>query len=350
MLQYVFHTQPRVFEEQARQTLIISKLYKAVTSNVNVSEEGVKEEYRKMNEQIALYYIAGIPADFAKDIIAPEEEVKDYFAKNSLQFKEPVSFNIEYISLTLQEKDEAIIKNKIKHLVLRLNKKDEFTKAAKEFNLEVKETGLFSQTDAIPGIGWSPQILNLISQLKVGEFSPPIHTDKNYYILRLKEKKESYIPDFPAIKDRVRERFIKDKSQEIAKGKLEDCLKKLKELYQNNPKSINFDKTAKLYGLKSSSTQLFKYGSYIEGIGASDSFFTTAQNLKEDGFSEIIEMPSGFYIIKLKAKIPIDEKKFAEEKDEFTKRLLVQKKIEYFSKFLEGLKAKVRIFVKPSLA
>lgn len=341
-LEYVFHAQPRIFEEQTRQNLIISKLYKAVTDSLNVSEENVKEEYKKMNEQMALYYIAGIPSDFVKDIIAPEEEVKDYFAKNSLQFKEPISFNIEYISLTPEEKDEEIIKDKIKRLISRLNKKEGFAKVAKEFNLEVKETGLFSQADPIPGIGWSPQILNLISKLRIGEFSPPIHMDKNYYILRLKEHKDSYIPDFQVIKEKVKDRFIKDKSRGIAKEKIENCLKKLKELYSG--KSIDFDKVAKLYGLKSDSTQLFKYGSYIEGIGASDNFFTAAQNLKEDEFSEIIDMPSGFYIIKLKAKIPIDEKKFKEEKDEFTKRLLMQKRVEYFSKFLEELKRRVRIF------
>jgi peptidyl-prolyl cis-trans isomerase D len=341
-LEYVFQAQPRIFEEQMRQNLIISKLYKAVTDSLNVSEENVKEEYKKMNEQMALYYIAGIPSDFVKDIIAPEEEVKDYFAKNSLQFKEPISFNIEYISLTPEEKDEEIIKDKIERVIWRLNKKEGFTKVAKEFNLGVKETGLFSQVDPIPGIGWSPQILNLISKLRIGEFSPPIHIDKNYYILRLKEKKESYIPDFQVIKEKIKERFIKDKSRGIAKEKIENCLKKLKELYPG--KSIDFDKVAKLYGLKSDSTQLFKYGSYIEGIGASDNFFTVAQNLKEDEFSKIIDMPSGFYIIKLKAKIPIDEKEFKEEKDEFRKRLLMQKRVEYFSKFLEELKRRVRIF------
>jgi len=254
----------------------------------------------------------------------------------------PLSFNIEYISLTPQEKDEEIIKDKIKKISLRLDKKEGFAKVTKEFNLEVKETGLFSQTDPIPGIGWSPQILNLISKLKIGEFSPPIRMDKNYYILRLKEKKESYIPDFAAIKEKAREKFIADKSRGIAKEKIENCLKKLKERYPLQ--SIDFDKAAKLYGLKSDSTQLFKYGSYIEGIGASDNFFTVAQNLKEDEPSGIIEMPSGFYIIKLKNRIPIDEKKFKEEKDEFTKKLLMQKRIEYFSKYLEELKKKVQVF------
>jgi peptidyl-prolyl cis-trans isomerase D len=342
MLQYVFRAQPRIFEEQTRQSLMLSKLYKEVTGNLNLTEEEIKKEYQKSNEQINLYYIASLTNDFIKDIAATDEEIRDYFTKNSLQFKQPLSFNIEYISLASEDKNEAAIKDMIKLLALRLTKKEDFTKASKELNLQVKETGLFNQTDPIPGIGWSPQILSLISKLKIGEFTPPIYMDKYYYILRLKEKKEPYIPDFQTIKDKVKEVFIKEAARKIAQQKIEDALKELKTAYKTNSKTLDFDKIAKIYGLKSDSTGLFKYGSYIEGIGASDNFFTAAVYLKEDDTSGIIEMPSGFYIIKLKSKIPVDEKKFTEEKPEFAKKLMLQKKEEYFSRFLQDSRKSLR--------
>ena len=344
MLQYVFRAQARIFEEQTRQSLILSKLYKEVTGNLNLTEEEIKKEYRKLNEQISLCYIASLTNDFIKDITGSEEEISDYFIKNSLQFKQPLSFNIEYVSLASEDKNETAIKDKIKLLALRLTKKEDFAKAAGELNLQPKETGLFSQTDPVPGIGWSPQFSVLISKLKIGEFAPPIYMDKYYYVLRLKERRESHIPDFSAIKDRVKEVFIKEKARKIAQQKIEDCLKELKTMHKANPKSIDFDKIAKIYGLKSDSTQFFRYGSYIEGIGASDNFFTAAQDLKEDDSNGIIEMPSGFYIIKLKSKISVDEKKFTEEKPEFAKKLLLQKKEEYFSRFLQDSKRKAQLF------
>src|SRR3989338_4469748 len=213
MLQYVFRAQPRVFEEQARSTLMLSKLYKEVTANLNLGKEEIKKEYQKLNEQISLYYIASLPSDFIKDITATDEEIKGYFIKNPLQFKESLSFNIEYASLASEDK--------IKLLALRLTKKEDFTKAAGELNLQVKETGLFSQTGPVPGIGWSPQILSLISKLKIGEFTVPIYLDKYYYILRLKEKKEPYIPDFQTLKDRIKEVFIKDAARKTAQQKID---------------------------------------------------------------------------------------------------------------------------------
>lgn len=341
LLEYVFHTQPRVFEEQTRQNIMLSKLYKNTAVNINLTDEEIKKEYQKANEQISIYYIASLYSDFAKDITSSGEQIKEYFTKNALPFKRPPSFNIEYISL--EDKDETATKDKIKNLFLRLNRKEGFIKVAKDFNLALKETGWFSQTDPIPGIGWSPQILNLISKTKTGQLLPPILIDKYYYIIRIKEKREPYIPDFKDIQDKVKEVFIKDESKRLAKEKIEDCLKKLKEMYQLDPQSIDFEQTAKSFGLKTGSTQTFKYGSYIEGIGASDNFWMSALELKDNEFSKIINVDlSGFYIIKVKSRVPVDEKKIAAEKTEFGQGLLLQKKQEYFSKFLEELKIRAQ--------
>lgn len=338
MLRYVFHTQARIFEEQIRQSIILSKLYKELTANIKLGEDESKKEYQKLNEQVSIYYIASAPSDFAKDIAPSKEQISDYFAKNSFEFKQPLSFNIEYISMDTKDINEATLKESIKKLYSNLTKKVDFGKAAGEFNLEVKETGLFGQSDPIPGIGWSPQIFSLVSKLKPGEFTPPIYMDKHYYILRLKEKKETYIPDFETIKDKVKDVFIKQASHKIAQKKIEDCIAELQTEYKVSPKSADFNKAAKSYGLKSDSTGLFKYGSYIEGIGASDTFFTITLALKEDAFSGIIEMPTGFYVIKLKSRISVDEKKYREDKPEFSNKLLLQKKEDYFSGWLLDLK------------
>lgn len=327
MLQYAFRTQPRIFEEQARQNLTLSKLYKQVTDNIRVSDEEIKDGYSKANGQISISYIVSTPSDFVKNLNPSLQELKSYFADNSIQFKQPLSFNLEYIVLDSAEKT--------KDLVAKLNKTGDLAKLAKELGLSLKETGLFSQTDPIPGIGWSPEVFTLISKLKIGQFSPPIHIDKNYYLLKLKEKKEAFIPNFENIKDKVKEAYLKEKSTELARVKIDEAFKDLRALN-------DFKKTVKRTGLKSDSTAFFKFGGYIEGIGASDNFWVTAQGLKGNEFSGIISMPSGFYIIKLKSRIPFDQKKFESEKADFSQNLLLQKKRESFSKFTEDIKRKAQ--------
>ncbi|MFA5410379.1 MAG: peptidylprolyl isomerase [Candidatus Omnitrophota bacterium] len=345
MLQYVFRTQPRQFEEQTRQNLFLSKLYQELTRNLKPPDDKeLNEEYIKLNEEVSLYYIYANPLDFAKELSIDDTEIKDYFLKNSIRFKQPLSFNIEYVSLSPDDKGKENINEAVKKLFLRLKKGEDFAKAAQDFNLTLKQTGLFGESDPIPGIGWSPQIKELIARADIGEYLNPLQIDKTYYILKVTEKKEPYIPDFETIKDKVREGVIEERSRNLAEEKMKSCLKELRELYRTNPRSLNFESIAKNRGLKTGSTDMFKYGSYIEGIGASDNFWTTARNLKKGEHSGIITAPSGFYIIRLKSRTPIDEKKFAAEKDGFAQLLLLQKKQEYFTKFTEELKRKAQRF------
>lgn len=49
LLQYVFRTQPRAFEEQTRQNIVISKLYAQVTNNIKVDDKEIRETYIKIN-------------------------------------------------------------------------------------------------------------------------------------------------------------------------------------------------------------------------------------------------------------------------------------------------------------
>jgi len=342
ILQYVFRVQARAFEEQTRQNLILSKLFEEISKSVELNDKEIAEEYRKANEDISIYYVAGLSADFAKDINPSDEELKAYFKEKSAEFKQPLSFNLEYVAIPGESKDEEAVKAKIKTIMGRLNKTEAFSKVAAEFNLSVKETGLFAETDPIPGIGWSPQISIMIFKAKVGDYLPPLFSDKSYYLLKLKDRKEPYVPEFESIKTKVKEAYVKEKSQNIAKAKTEDCLKQLKDAYLLNPKEVDFDKAAKPYGLKSSSTALFKFGSYIEGIGASDIFWLYGANLNDNQPSELITTAAGYYIAKRKSRVAIDEAKFAKEKEEFSKKTLLQKKEEHFAKFAQELKEKAQ--------
>ncbi len=330
MLKYAFRAQARVFEEQVRQNLAISKLFGQVTDTVKIEDNERRMEYEKANEQVSVYYIAALPADFAKAVTPTDNEVSAYFANNKLEFKEPLSFNLEYIASESEDKINGILPH--------LKKKEYFNKLLKDTKLEMKETGLFAETSPIPGIGWLPQVTELLFKVKIGQFLPVLKMDKTYYLIRLKERKEPFIPEFDKIKDKVKEALIKQRSTDIAKKKIEECYAQLKQNYTNNPGTADFERTAASFGLKSNSTSMFKYGSYIEGIGASDAFWIYTKNLKENEPSKVISLPSGFYIIKIKSRLPVDENKFKEEAAEFGKKLLLQKKQEHFTSFVTELK------------
>lgn len=321
ILKYSLRTQPRIFEEQMRGNIMLSKLFKQVTDNLSVQDEEIKEEFLKANEEISIFYIISSPAEFIKALNPSNEELKAYFEKDTARFKQPLSFNAEYVALDSAQKIKAAEQSL---------KGEDLAKFAKEAGLTLKETGLFSQMDPIPGIGWSPEISGLISNLKVGQLSQPIQADSNVYILKLKERKEAFIPDYENIKDKAKESFLKEESERLALAKIKEAAEKLKE-------ANDFNKAAKETGLKTDATSPFKFGSYIEGLGASDTFWETARRLKENEASGVISLPTGFFIIKLKTKSAFDAKKFEAEKADLSQKLLLQKKQESFVVFTREL-------------
>jgi len=336
MLRYAFQVQPRAFEEQVRQDLMVSKLYDQVTGGVKLDNNETRMEYEKANEQVSVYYIAGLPQEFAKSISPTDEEVGAYFAANQLEFKEPLSFNLEYLTSESE--------SKIQGLLPHLKKKEYLNKLIKDSGLEMKETGLFAETAPIPGMGWLPQVTELLFKIKPGDFLPVVKADKTYYLIRLKEKRDPYIPEFEKIKDKVKAALVKQRSTAAAKEKIDACYEKIAQEYAANPESVDFNKLAGEFGLKADSTGMFKYGSYIENIGASDAFWVYTKSLKENEPSKVVSLPSGFYIIKVKSRLPVDENKFKEESAEFGKKLLSQKKQEHFNAFIEESKKNSRRF------
>lgn len=335
-LEYNFQTPARVFEEQIRQNLILAKLYKELTDPLTTNDDEMLKEYKRENEKISIYYLAGFYADFGKNINPGDEELKTYFLAHAIEFKQPPSVNIEYAMV----KSEEGIKN-----LYSLSRKTKSLKSAGDsLKLEVKESGFFTQEEPIPGIGWSPEIAALIAKLKTKDITPPIRLDSAYYLLQVKETKGSFIPDLDKIKEKVKESFVSDASRRLAKEALAKCQEQLQKETRTTITQQGGDKIAALFGLKWGVTPAFTAGSYIEGIGASDIFFDTARDLKNNEWSKIIENPTGCYLISLKHFEPIDMKQYETQKEEFGRKLLAFKKHEYFTRFLESLARKSALY------
>ena len=324
---YVFRDSPREFEEEIRDRLIIAKLYQQITDQITVNDDEVKAAYIKDNEQISIEYVSVQLQDFLNEVSVEEQELLDYYNNNSEDFSKPLSYNLEYIKL--EHKDEQIIDK----VTQSLNQGFSLQDVAKEASLEVKETGLFSINEPIPQIGWSTEILKIIPKLKPqGQAWPqPIKLDTNVVnFIRLKEKKEPYIQSFDDVKNEVNTRLRQQKAKQIAREKIEAC--------RNEAEISGLTSAAKKLNLKSDETELFKRKGYVEGLGDSDIFFGAVQNLNEDGVSQIISIPSGFCVVKLKERTTPDEEEFEHNKQNFTKKLLEEKKQTYFGQFLAELK------------
>jgi len=334
VLRYVFHVPARTFEEQVRDDLAIGRLFESVTSGVKVSDAEIKENYDKANEELNLKYIAALPTEIMPGLSVSDEEIKAFFTANSLQFKKPLSYNLEYVLL-----EPSAQENRIRDTLNRLSKTVDFRTEAKKAGLEAKETGFFPENGPVPGIGWSSELTAQLAGGTPGRLLPPIKTASGIFILRIKEKKEPYIPNLEEIKPDIKKRMLEQRAGQEARMRIESCLTKIKSALEAK-QPVSLEQLAKSLSLKSGQTGNFKFGSYIEGIGASDAFYTEAKKLSPGQYSGVIEAASGFYIITPESFKPIDEKKFAKEKDEFSRTVLLRKQNEVFGQFLQELDKK----------
>jgi len=328
ILRYVFRLQPRTFEEQIRENLLLAKLYHRVTNGISIEDSQVRREWLKTNEELSIYYIASLFAEFAKKIKPSDQEISVYYDKNKEGFKEPSSVNLEYI---LTESDTE--SNKILDLI---NKKYNLEKISKELNLAKKETGLFKQYAPPAAVRIPQEILNLLLNLKEGLPAPMVKVDKAYYVYALKEKKPGRVLELSEVKEKVKKIIIREESAKFAQKKINECAEKLKS------KPFNQVASASKIGFKTGQTKFFKSSDQINNLGPGQIFWINAKRLKESQTSGIFSDAQGYYIIKLKAIKSIDEDKFAKEKKELGEKILSQEENKVFAKFLEEIKKRAQ--------
>ena len=372
------------FEDKFRDDLLISRLKDKVTSGVSVTDEEVKNEYKKKFEKIKSSYVFVPFADSEKDAQCKDSDLENFYEQNKKTFKKGEQANVNYLEVpysgfdnTVSIKDEAIqrffeehitdfkkpdsnenptlddnIKNSIRQKLTLEKKislaeesgyrvldqviqKKNLEEPAQANSLEVKETGFFSAEEETPGIGWSHEFSKTSFELAKGQINNMlIKTDKGFYIIQLKDKKAPYVPDYSEVKDAVKNTYIKEESIKLSQKKSENIFLDISSVIKNN---VKFEEAVKKYGLQVKQTDFITRDGYIPEIGPAKEFVDRAFSVKTGQISEPFRSLQGWVMLEPVESKGIDEVKFIEEKDKFRENLLANKKEAEFNKYFEEL-------------
>ncbi|MBU1888339.1 MAG: peptidyl-prolyl cis-trans isomerase, partial [Candidatus Omnitrophica bacterium] len=380
----------RGFEERIRDDIRISKLRENVTSGVSVTDEEVKEEYKKRFEKVKASY-ASIPfKDFEKDVVYQETGLLEFYNQNKNAFRKPEAINVKYIGIFFSSFDKEVfiseeavrkyfeenvndykkpdsegmpelteeIKKSIsdklamdtktslaeelayKALDMARDKKD-LDKTAKALGLETSETGFFSMQDEVPGIGWSYEFTKTGFEMEPGQISNVlVKADNGFYVIQLAEKRKSYIPEFIGAKDVVRDLYVKNGSAKLAEKEAQKTSLAINNLVKSGK---TFDDACKELPLEQKQTGLITRDSYIPGMGPAGSLVESCVSLKPGEISLPVKMQETWVIARLDEYQAIDENKFLEEKENFRENILTKKKQEAFDKWFEELKKRAML-------
>lgn len=324
----------RGFEERLRDDIAISNLKDKITAALSISDEETGEDYKKRFEKIKSSYILLPFNKYEKDVQYQESDLLTFYNTHKESFRKPAEVNVKYLEVPLASEETAY-----KALDGAVNKKN-LEGPAKEFSLEVKETGFFSQFQEIPAIGQSYDFIKAIFALKPKEIHKIlIKTEKSLYIIQLKEKKESCIPDFREVKNAVKEAFVKGRVIQLAEKESQKLLLSITRDIKNGK---TFEDAVKQYNLEIKTMDFISRDGYIPDVGPAQEFAEKAFSLKIGELGGPVKMLQSWVILRPDAFQGIDEKKFEEEKIKFKEGLLANKKEEIFNKWFETLQKKAQ--------
>ncbi|MFH0877489.1 MAG: SurA N-terminal domain-containing protein [Candidatus Omnitrophota bacterium] len=338
-LQYELNQPARLFEEHFRQNLAMGRLYDQVTQTIFASDEEIRKSYEDQNIKTRLEYVEFSPQTYKEKISVTDDELTAYFENHKEEFKIPPQINVAYVRVDFKDENA---KKSIEE-AYTLARRRGFKAAAESQKLEIQETGFFGFEDPIPAVGWLPQLSSLLFNLPPSAFSQIIELNDAAYIFKIKDTKPATIPEYKDVGSKVKEKVILEKAKALARQKAEDFLAKLKgqDARKAGP---DFDKTAQENNLTVKETPLFAKEGYVAELGMAEALKDVAFGLDKNAVADaVVELPQGFYVVKSVETIPVDEEKFKEEKDEFAKQLVEEKRNKAFEEYFANLKKRANL-------
>lgn len=407
ILKYYLGISPKEFEDIVKDNLKIKKLIDEITCNVTVSDNEAWQQYSKENTSYKFSYILIKPSNYYPQVKFSEEELVDFYNHNKEEFKKLQTIDIVYLKIDAnsfkdkvkvtseeienyfqehkqefekiqsqeetqnqqENKDnqspqpvtltseikaqiEEILKNKkAKEMAEdlaweirdKLDEGNSLQDVAQQYNLQLTDTGYFSPLDPIPGIGWSYKITQTVFNLKPQEISEVIELGDTYFIIKVKDKKPPYIPEFKEVRHQVELKLKKKKADDLAEKAAQKILSDILKLVKENKDIAEY---LNQNNLNLKTTDIVTVETYIPEIGPANQIIEHLTDFKKGEFyPQPIRVNTGYVIVRVDEITPPDREKFEKVKEEFKEKLLEEKKNQKLGNWFNQLKQRANLEV-----
>jgi peptidyl-prolyl cis-trans isomerase D len=207
---------------------------------------------------------------------------------------------------------------------------------AKERNLKLKETGLFSINDKT---ALDPKLRDAALSLNKGEVSPVLRLGETFAVLQVLERHEPRTPELKEVEGQVSEALKREKQKEKALAKANEVLEKLR-------KGAEVKSLAAQERFRVEETGFFDRGNDPPKMGNSEELrkAVATLGLKSPYPENPIFLDGKYLIVHLKEKKDVDLAQFNSQKENYRLGVLQQKQelllTQYQDDLLEQAKAK----------
>jgi peptidyl-prolyl cis-trans isomerase D len=249
----------------------------------------------------------------------PFEEVKD-------SIKAP-------LLLTKADKEAGDVADKLSSAI-RQNNKLSLDDLAKQYHLTVGETRPVAANEPVIELGNSKEVKDAIFGQRPGDLSLPIHTDRGYIVLSIKEVQPAHQGSLQEVRDRVITDLKRAKATELARQKAQDIEKRAKA-------GEKFDTAAKALGLDPKTSDSFARNGSIAGA-ASGKQLAAAFQMKPGEVGAPLSLGTNWFVYRVAEKQEANQADFEKQKKDLTEQVLQSKRNVAFEAFRTALEARLK--------
>jgi peptidyl-prolyl cis-trans isomerase D len=204
----------------------------------------------------------------------------------------------------------------------------------KQFGLAAADTKPFSSNSGAPELGTAPELKDTIFRQRVGDISPPIHTDKGYVVVSVKQITPEHLGTLAEARDRVVTDYKHDKAVAMAKDEAAQLAKRAQG-------GENFASAAKALGLEMKTSEEIARDGNIPGVG-NGSQFMVAFNTPDGKTGDPVQINDNWLVYRVAEHTQPNWADFDKGKSAIETDLLNSKKQMAFEAFRTELESRMR--------
>src|SRR5215831_15723712 len=217
---------------------------------------------------------------------------------------------------------------------IRRSSKASLDDLAKQYNLAVGQTRPVSASEPILELGNSQEVRDEIFRLRQGDLSLPIHTDRGYVVLSVKDAFPAHQGTLEEVRDRVTADLKKEQSVQQAKSKADELVRRVRA-------GEKLETAAKALGLEPKTSDSISRDGTISGA-ASGKQLGAAFNLKQGDLGIPLSLGQNWLVYRVAEKVEADPANFEAQKKQLTDELLQSKRDVAFKAFRSALSERLR--------
>jgi len=217
---------------------------------------------------------------------------------------------------------------------IRQSNKTSLDDLARQFHLTVSETRPVAVTDPLLELGNSQEVKDTIFHLRSGELSAPLHTDRGYVVLSLKDTLPAHQGSLEEVRDKLIADLKREKSGQLAKAKAEDLAKRAKA-------GEKFDAAAKALGLDPKVSDAIARNGSIAGVASGKQLSAPFQS-KQGEVAAPLNLGANWFVYQVVEKDEPNPADFEKDKKALTDEVLQNKRSLAFEAFHTALDERLK--------